>query len=199
MEALKSISRLLTGRLSFRIAAMVSAAVIFCSALFMVSPASALEGPGLNPVLLEQPDLQPAEPYVSIRSGSLNEDPSIEILIMDLSGNPIGSGRHSGDLRCILGTCNQSTSLSISSPQTDTAEVEYRFMSLQADDPIARLLVVAGSGTILTGQQKEKFQFTATIQDNLDGTLAFRYEASRPDASFLIPGTPGRLEFTRLP
>ena len=45
--------------------------------------------------------------------------------------------------------------------------------------------------------KKSGFLFTATFQDNQDGTVSVRYEASRPDASFIIPQAPGRLEFRR--
>jgi hypothetical protein len=72
-------------------------------------------------------------------------------------------------------------------PLISTAEYQYKFKTWQAHDLDARRLVVAGSGTILNGDQKERFLFTATIQDNRDGTLAVTYVASRPDASFIIP------------
>ena len=59
------------------------------------------------------------------------------------------------------------------------------------------LLLVGGKGTVSNDGQKERFLFTATFENNRDGTVAVRYEASRPDASFVIPRVPGRFEISR--
>lgn len=184
-------------RLPLLAVAIAFAAVISWLALMQVSSALALEGAGTGPVLLEQPELQQPEPSLSVFV--VFTDPAFDIPITDLMGNVIGEGRHTGKLRCILGNCSQKANLSFASPLISTAEYEYKFKTLQAFDHEARTAVVAGSGTISNGDQKERFLFTATIQDNLNGTLAVTYVASRPDASFIIPESPGRLEIRSRP
>lgn len=186
-------------RLPLLAVAMGLAAAIIWLTFLEVSSALALEGEGTHPVLLEQPELQQPEPSLIV--GVFFTDPAFDIPIMDLMGNEIGEGRHSGKLRCILNYCSQQTQLSFTStsPLISTAEYEYKFKTWQARDLDERRLVVAGSGTILNGDQKERYLFTATIQDNRDGTLSVRYEASRADASFEIREAPGRLEFRGIP
>lgn len=179
-------------RLPLLAVAVGFAAVISWLALMQVSSALAVEGAGTDAVLLEQPVLQQPEPSLIVIV--VFTDPAFDIPILDLMGNVIGEGRHAGKLQCILNNCSQKAKLSFASPLISTAEYEYKFKTLQAHDLDARRLVVAGSGTISNGDQKERFLFTATIQDNGDGTLAVRYESSRPDASFIIPESPGRLE-----
>lgn len=44
---------------------------------------------------------------------------------------------------------------------------------------------------------KERFIFTATFLNNRDGTLWVRYEASRPEASFIIPKAAGTVYFLK--
>jgi len=109
--------------------------------------------------------------------------------ISDLSGNVIGEGEHGGDLKCVLDNCSQRTNLFITGVSIN-AEIEYKFTTLEAIDLLARRVVVAGDGKIIDQGKKERFQFTFTIQDNQDGTLSVRYEASRPDASIILR-TPG--------
>jgi hypothetical protein len=118
----------------------------------------------------------------------------LSIPITDLSGNIIGEGVHSGKVRCISNTCNQKTELIFTIPLTDPwpyAEYEYKFKTRMAVDPEAARAVVAGIGTISGRGQRERFTFTATFQDNRDGTVSVTYVASRPDASFIIPRSPG--------
>jgi hypothetical protein len=74
-------------------------------------------------------------------------------------------------------------------------EYEYKAASLRAFDPGSETAVVAGTGTSSNGGKKERFTFTAAFQNNGDGTLSASYSASRPDASFHIPSSPGEMEF----
>jgi hypothetical protein len=116
-------------------------------------------------------------------------------IVMDLSGNMIGEGTHGGEIRCNSSHCSQKTQLDFSSGPYVTRTYEYKFTTRQALDREAERAVVGGKGTISGGRQKERFSFTATFQNNQDGTVSIRYEASRPDASFVIPRAPGRLLF----
>jgi hypothetical protein len=122
-----------------------------------------------------------------------------EVAITDLSGTAIGEGLHSGEERCINDNCFKKTQLQLNQPLTGLVTIEYRFETLQALVPDESRVVVTGTGTINSINQKEKFQFTAVIQDNMDGTLSVTYVASRPDASLMIPNAPGTFEITSRP
>ena len=111
----------------------------------------------------------------------------LDIEITDLSGNVVGEGQHEGKVRCSGNSnCSQATQL-----QLNGIEYEYKFKARQALDPDERRAVVEGTGTIVRDDKKERFLFTATFEDNRDGTVRVRYEASRPDASFRVPKSPG--------
>ena len=114
----------------------------------------------------------------------------LNIPITDLSGNFIGEGIHIGDVRCKSNKCNRNTELQFTIPLTDPVYT-YKFTTRQAFDPEAGRAVVAGTGTISSRGQKERFSFTATFEDNRDGTVSVTYVASRPDASFIVPRSPG--------
>jgi hypothetical protein len=114
----------------------------------------------------------------------------LSIPITDLSGNVIGEGTHIGNARCKSNKCNQNTELQFTIPFTGLVYA-YKFTTRQAFDPEAGRAVVAGTGTISSRGQKERFSFTATFQDNGDGTVSATYDASRPDASFIVPRSPG--------
>ena len=110
--------------------------------------------------------------------------------IADQSGNDIGPGLFGGDVRCNTNNCSKGTLLQfIADP--DQTEYEYKFTDRLALDPIAERALVAGTGTISRLGQKERFSFTAVFQNNRDGTVSVTYEASIPDASFVIPQAPG--------
>ena len=111
----------------------------------------------------------------------------------DLNGNVIGEGVHVGKLRCVGDNCNQKIEFEPVSPEptTETVVYEYKFKSREAFDPVARRVVVSGTGTILSGGLKIGFSFTGILQDNRDGTVQVTYVASTPDASFIIPSAPG--------
>ena len=116
-----------------------------------------------------------------------------QIQYTDLSGNAIGEGAHVGELLCIGDTCNQKIEFEPVSlqPTTDTVVIEYKFKAKQVFDPIAKIVVVAGSGTVLSDGSKTRFSFTGTFQNNGDGTVRVTYIASTPDASFIFPAAPG--------
>jgi hypothetical protein len=122
----------------------------------------------------------------------------LSIPITDLSGNIIGEGIHEGKARCNGNACNQKTELQFTVPLTDPVYT-YKFSNRLALDPEARSVVVAGTGTISSNGHKERFSFTATFQDNGDGTVSATYVASRPDASFIIPRSPGKFTIVSRP
>lgn len=118
-------------------------------------------------------------------------DPN-DIYIADLTGNILGVGIHRGEVRCNrISSCNQKTQLYFTIPATINTTFEYKFTTLEGDDPDERRVVVSGWGTLSKDGRKERFLFTATFQDNRDGTIMAIYDASRPDASFIIPNSPG--------
>lgn len=110
----------------------------------------------------------------------------------DLSGNDLGAGVHVGELRCVGDVCNQKIEfVPLSGSTTDLLVYEYKFKSRQAYDPTAELVVVSGTGTISSAGPKIRFAFTGTFQNNGDGTIYVRYDASTPEASFIFPAAPG--------
>lgn len=120
------------------------------------------------------------------------DDFSVEIT--NLAGIAIGEGLHRGQARCNKNTCSQKTELDFTFPFTDPDYIgtyEYKFKQRVAFDPDEASAVVAGTGTISRRGQNERFTFTAIFQDNRDGTVSATYVASRPDASFRIPRSPG--------
>lgn len=145
----------------------------------------------LSPALAQEPELAIKAPI----SQAPSRDTDIHFIavftdppaysIQDLDGIVIGEGTHEGQVRC-RNNCNQKTQL-----QLNGSEYEYQFKTREAVDLDERRVVVAGMGTINRNGQKERFLFTATFQDNRDGTVWVRYEASRSDASFIVPNSPG--------
>ena len=173
--------------LSLAVIIGLAVAAISLGLLGLTSPAVAqgqTESVNLAPRAQAQPDF-----VITI----IFTDP-FSVEIQDLSGNVIGEGDHEGKVRCNGDNCNRNTQLTFGIPLTDPFEIEYKFTSRQAFDPEAAALVVAGTGTIASRGQKERFSFTATFRDNRDGTVSVTYVASRPDASFRIPRTPGTFE-----
>jgi len=178
-------------RRSFLLAVAVGFGVLVVSlGLLEISPALALERAGTDSVRLDAPAQAPPNDEDLIFIAYFTDDLSIDIT--DLSGNIIGEGEHGGAVRCNRNNCSQETQLQFTVPLTDPDLVyEYKFTTRQALDPVEERAVVSGRGTISSLGQKERFLFTATFQNNRDGTLSVRYEASRPDASFIIPEQPG--------
>jgi len=190
-----------------RIQVLLLAAVIGLVAAFIslgllgtVSPALAQEIEPAGPIK-PAPRMQAPAPELDLITVVLSDIVHLEIT--DLSGNVVGEGTHKGKLRCIGDNCNQRTEVSFTRvfapPYRTDVEYDYRFASRLALDPIAESVVVEGTGTISRDGQKERFSFTATFENNRDGTVSATYVASRPDASFRIPSSPGTftIESTR--
>ena len=171
--------------------------VLFSSLVILeMSPVLALEREVTGPVKQAAPE-QPPPPFNDdelIFSAYFTED--LEIQITDLSGNVIGEGTHQGQVKCYRDNCNQTTQLTLSPPLREGIVYEYKFTSRQVLDPEAQRVVVAGTGTIANQGQKERFSFIATFQNNQDGTVGVKYEASRPDASFIIPRSAGTFKIS---
>lgn len=180
---------------SFLLAVMIGLATVLISlgVLGMMSPALALEQAGTKPMHLDPP-AQPPPPNDDdlVFIAFFTDDVSIDI--MDLSGNPIGEGEHGGMARCNRNNCSQKTHLSLDAPLMVSPEYEYRFTSRQVIDPEEKIVIVAGTGTKSSRSQKERFSFVATFEDNEDDTVKVTYEASIPDASFIVPEAPGTFE-----
>jgi hypothetical protein len=117
--------------------------------------------------------------------------------VQDLAGNLIGQGEHTGTARCYDGNCGQRTELQLSSAPATT--YTYKFKDLQALDATAERAVVTGTGVISSENGKDKFVFSAIFENNEDGSLTVTYIASRPDASFMIPGAPGTFTLVERP
>ena len=173
---------------SVLLAVMLGLGAVFISIRVLgMSPALAHEQEGTASMSLAP--AQQAEPeYVFI---VVFTDPPAKVQITDLSGNVVGEGDHGGQVRCNGSNCSQKTQLDFTVYFTEPWSLEYKYTTRQALDPVAGRVVVAGTGTISSRGQKERFLFTATFQNNRDGTVTVRYEASRPDASFIIPAAPG--------
>jgi hypothetical protein len=176
------------------------AAVLISIGLLGLSPALAQERELSGPVRQAAPEQPPPDDdFVII---VVFTDPA-KIQITDLSGKVIGEGEHGGEVRCNRNKCSQKTQLSFGVPLTDPTVYEYKFTTRQAIDPEAERAVVGGTGTISNRGQKERFSFTATFQNNKDdhnrndGTVSVTYQASRPDASFMIPKSPGSFRIFR--
>jgi hypothetical protein len=153
--------------------------------------------PSMSPVLALEPEREALAPIGGMAVQAAPErisfavefaEPS-NVTVFDLSGNEIGQGNHSGGIKC-NNNCAKSTYLEI-----HNVRYVYRASSLQFVDADAGRAIVEGTGTVDGGGMKERFKFTAFFQDNGDGTITTTYEASRPDASFIIPETPGALTF----
>jgi hypothetical protein len=174
---------------SFLLALAISVvAVVISIGLLQISPALALERVGTEPMYLD-PLAQPPLPD-HLRFVAFFDD-DLTVQITDLIGDVIGEGVHGGRVKCNGTSCSQQTYLRLDTASAETTTYEYRFSSRQAIDPVARSVVVTGTGTISSQGQKERFSFTAVLQDNRDGTVSVTYVASRLDASFIVPRAPG--------
>jgi len=165
------------------------ALVLLLIGLFGVSPAAAYQQPS-ELAQAESLPLAAQRPGISFTAHFTNV---LLVDVFDLAGNLVFEGSHSGDVRCNGDKCNQRVELVASYPNTGLLNIEYKFATGQAIDPDSRRAVVAGTGTIDGGGMKERFSFTATFEDNRDGTISATYVASRPDASFVVPRAPGRM------
>jgi hypothetical protein len=174
---------------SFLLAVISGLAALFISiGLLEMSPALALERAGAEPMRLDPPAQPPPPDDDDLVFIAFFTDP-LTIQVTDLSGNVVGEGVHESEVRCNGENCSQKTLLDFTDP--GFAEYEYKFTTRQAVDPVEERAIVEGTGTISSHGQKERFLFTATFQNNRDGTVSVTYQASRPDASFIIPRLPG--------
>lgn len=138
--------------------------------------------------------------------------PESSVEIRDLSGNVLGEGLHGGKVLCNANNCTQATLIPydlcaiITDPLCGVANIAadtgivYRFQSWQSldlSDAGGGTVVVAGTGTTSNHGEKVRFSFTATFQDNGDGTVSVTYVATRPEASFVIPRAPGSFALYR--
>ena len=178
---------------SLLLAVMIGLGAVFVSiGVLGMSSAMAQELEVIGSVSLAPPAQAPPPNDDDLQFVAFFTD-DISVQITDLSGNEVGEGVHEGSLKCNGDTCSQKIDaiISISDVLTGTRVYEYKFRTRQALDPEAERVVVGGTGTISSGGYKERFSFTATFQNNRDGTVWVKYEASRPDASFIIPEASG--------
>jgi hypothetical protein len=170
--------------------AMGVVAVVISIGLPEMSSALALEPAGTEPMYLD-PLAQPPPPNADDFQFVAFFTDDLTVQITDPSGNVVGEGVHGGEVKCKRNGCSQQTYLSFGLPLAESTVYEYKFTTRLALDPEEERVVVEGKGTISSRGQKERFSFTATFQNNRDGTVSVGYVASRPDASFIIPRAPG--------
>lgn len=174
---------------SFLLAVAISAvAVGFSIGLMEISPALAQERAGAESMQLDPLAQSPPPDHLQFAAVFADD---LTVQITDLGGNVVGEGVHGGRVKCNSASCSQQTYLRIEIAPAEPSMYEYRFATRLAIDPVAEVVVVGGTGTISSNGQKERFSFTATFQNNGDGTVWVSYEASRPDASFTVPEAPG--------
>jgi hypothetical protein len=187
---------------SFLLAMLIGlAAVLVALGLMEKSRVLVQAGTATEPVRWDLPAQPPPPPppddsdlqFIAFFSDDLT------IQVLDLSGAIVGEGTHGGEVRCNNNHCSQKTQMSFTSGPILTWTVEYRFSTRQALDPVEERAIVAGTGTLVSRGPKERFSFIATFQNNRDGTVSVRYEASRPDASFIIENAPGRFSIRTRP
>lgn len=164
------------------------------SGVLRSSPVLALDAEGIDVAPLDMP-AKPPPPKDDWIILVVFADP-VTVPVLDLSGEVVGEGVHLGRARCHSTNCNQKIELELTIPLTTYYSIEYRFTTRQAFDPSERRVVMSGEGTLTNDGQKERFTFFGTFTDNRDGTLSAIYQASRPDASFIVPRSPGDLVFS---
>lgn len=183
-----------------RIQFLILAVVVGLGALFI-----SLGLLGMTPsVMAQEPQAETVVPVIQARPEDefqfiATYTDLLSVDITDLSGNIVGEGVHLGEVKCNRDNCSQKTQIQLqfSIPSSNVHSVEYKFATRLALDPVAEKVIVAGTGTISNRTQKERFSFTATFTNNRDGTVLVRYEASRPEASFIIPNSAGTFSISR--
>ena len=182
----------------FVLAALMSLGMVFAlTGVLRSSPVLALESVETEVTPWNVP-AQPPPPKDDWIIVIVFTDP-VTVPVLDISGQVVGEGVHLGQAKCRYTNCNQKIELELTSPPTTALSIEYQFTTRQAFDPTERSVVISGKGTRTSDSQKEKFTFVATFRDNRDGTISVMYQASRPDASFLIPRSPGNFIFFQNP
>ena len=175
-----------------RVRSLLLAVVVGLGALFIslgllgMTPSVMAQGPQAEVIV----PVSQAPPEDDFGFFVVFTDP-LNVEITDLSRNILDEGVHLGKVKCKRDNCSQKTQLQLTIPLTDPWSVEYKFTGRQSIDPVAERVVVAGTGKISSRTLKERFSFTATFQNNRDGTVWVKYEASRPDASFIVPNSAG--------
>jgi hypothetical protein len=174
-----------------RIKALVLATVFGLAVLFMT-----LHWLGQAPAVQarEQVLTEPVKASSSMQQAPFPEFDIIDLPVvttdtLDLGGNVLGLGVYDGKLKCNGDNCNQKASLELLG-----TSYEYKFSTRQASDPTGGSLIVAGTGTLTSNGHKQRFTFFASFINNLDGTIFSRYDASIPEASFIIPRAPGTMK-----
>jgi len=160
---------------------------------------------GAAPALAQGSEPSSLAPYSQAQSDDDNwsfgvyfTDP-VSIGISDLSGNLLGEGELVGEARCSGANCSQTTRLTYTGPYfTDTIVIEYNFSFLRSVNAEEEHVVVDGMGTINRLGQSERFSFRATFRNNGDGKIYARYDASLPEASVILPSTPGTFELLEM-
>jgi hypothetical protein len=182
---------------SFLLAVAISVVAVAISiGSLEISPALALERAGAEPVYLDPLAQSPPPDHLQFVA-VFTDDLAVEIT--DLGGVVVGEGVHGGRVKCNSTSCSQHTYLRFDAASPEPSVYEYRFATRMAIDPVAEAVVVGGTGTISSNGQKERFSFTATFQNNGDGTVSVTYIASRPDASYIIPEAPGTFDIFSRP
>lgn len=173
----------------------LSAAALWIG-LLGIAPARAEQGATVGDLRQPPPPPPPNDDDLQFIAFFTDELP---VQISDLSGNIVAEGRHSGEARCSRSSCNHKAEMVLlqSGSYPTPYQIEYRFTDRLALDPEASRAILAGTGTVGSDGQKLRFRFTATIQDNRDGSLTVRYEASVPDASFIVSSRGSMSIFSR--
>ncbi len=175
---------------SLSLAVVIGLGAVFLSLDLLGTTATVLAQEPQEQALTAPPNLEPRmQPLPQIVHVVVFTDPANHV-VQDLAGNSIGEGVHIGEVRCKGDNCNHKTQLDLL-VGSERIGYEYQFKTLLMLDPEGRRSVVTGIGSLYSGPQKERFSFTATFEDNGDGTVFVTYIASRPDASFIIPSSPG--------
>lgn len=116
-------------------------------------------------------------------------DDTSPVQVLDPGGTLIGEGVHGGGVTC-RNNCQDSTLL-----QLDGMQYTYKVKRSQDVDAIEKRAIIEGTGTIDGNGRTQRFSFTASFEDNGDGTISAAYDASISGASFIIPSTVGTLRF----
>jgi hypothetical protein len=154
---------------------------------------------GMSPVEAKVPEEKPAAAISHLAMQPPDEPIVVIVVFTDpqpipiyglSNSTPLGEGIHVGEVRCNQRNCTKSTQLEL-----EATTLSYKYSTRLAVDQSDRRAVVAGTGTIDGQGKKKRFSFTATFQDNEDGSIRATYVASDPNASVLIPSVPGAMVF----
>lgn len=179
------------------VVAMGFAAVVVLLGLVGTSSAFAREQAGTLPAQQQAP----AEPRYDFDITLISSDTEA----YSLDGVFLGLVAHGGRVSCngdFNGAkCNQKIALGFTAAFTDPDppcsqdpncfNYDFKLTNLGTLDKEDRRAVIEGTGTVSSGGKKEKISVTAIFQDNRDGTVEVTYVASNPEASLVVPRSPG--------